>query len=193
MSLLEQLTQQLSGPELDQISRNLGVDREQTASAVGAALPLLIGALGRNSAKPQGASALHQALARDHDGGILDALGTFLQSPEAGNGIGILRHVLGPQQPRVERGLGQATGLDSAQIGKLLMMLAPIVLAALGRAQRKQGFDAGGLASILGAEKNRAEQRTPPGMLEALLDADGDGDVDLSDIARKGLGGLFGR
>ncbi|MEZ4653690.1 MAG: DUF937 domain-containing protein [Candidatus Eisenbacteria bacterium] len=193
MSLIDTLQQQLSGPVLDQIGHSLGTDRAKASTAVAAALPVLLGALGRNAADPRGADALHQAIARDHDGGLLDSLGPFLQAPESGAGAGILKHLLGARQPRVESGLGQAVGLDQNQMGKLLMTLAPIVLAALGKAQRKDGLDASALSSILGAERQKVETQGPAGLLGALLDSDGNGDVDLADIARKGLGGLFGR
>ena len=39
---------------------------------------MLTGALARNAAKPAGAASLDQALAKDHDGSILDKVGDFL-------------------------------------------------------------------------------------------------------------------
>ena len=54
-SLVEQLLAQLQGAPLQQIAQQLGTDTAQTQSAVSAALPLLLGALGNNAAQPQGA------------------------------------------------------------------------------------------------------------------------------------------
>ncbi|MFW6040185.1 MAG: DUF937 domain-containing protein [Gemmatimonadota bacterium] len=69
------------------------------------------------------------------------------------DGAGILEHVLGGRRRTVERGIGQASGLDVSQIAKLLPLLAPIVMAALGKLKRKEGLDAGGLAGddVLGS------------------------------------------
>ncbi len=80
-------------------------------------------------------------------------------------------------------------------VTKLLPMLAPVVMGALGRQKRQRGLDAGGLASMLGAERSDMERANPAaGMLGKLLDQDGDGSA-VDDIARLGkglLGGLFG-
>jgi hypothetical protein len=67
-SLAEDLFAQLQGAPLQQVSQQLGIGQMQASSAVSAALPLLLGALGRNTAQPQGAEALFGALQRNHDG-----------------------------------------------------------------------------------------------------------------------------
>src|SRR5690625_2989998 len=68
-SLTQQLFAQLQGAPMQQISSRLGIDEQQTSQAVGAALPLLMGALGKNASQPQGAQALLGALQKDHAGG----------------------------------------------------------------------------------------------------------------------------
>lgn len=191
-SLVEMLGKQLGGGAIGQISKMLGSDEKTTGSAVSAALPMLFSALARNSAKPDGAAALSSALEKDHDGSLLDNLGGFLGNPEAGPGAGILSHILGGKRPAVENGIGKATGMNAASVGKLLMTLAPIVMATLGRTKKESGMDASGIAGLLGQERAAAEQQAPRemGLFGKLLDADGDGDVDLSDIAKHGLGSL---
>src|SRR5690606_24611560 len=79
-SLTRQLFTQLQGAPMQQISQQLGLGEQQTSEAVGAALPLLLGALGRNASQPQGAQALLGALQKDHAGGgdITALLGTVL-------------------------------------------------------------------------------------------------------------------
>src|SRR5688572_22665569 len=57
-SLAEELFTQLQGAPLQQVSQQLGIGQMQTSGAVAAALPLLLGALGKNAAQPQGAEAL---------------------------------------------------------------------------------------------------------------------------------------
>ena len=196
-SIFDTLTQQLGGDTLKQISGMLGTDENTAGKATGAAVSVLLGALSRNAAKPEGAQALTQALAKDHDGSVLDNLGALIGSPDSGAGAGILGHVLGGQQRRVESGLSQATGLDSGSAGKLLAMLAPVVMGALGRQQRQGNMDAGAVAGMLNQESRTMEQRNPnaAGILGRLLDTDGDGDFDLGDMAKHGaglLGKLFG-
>lgn len=207
-SLTDQLFAQLSGAPMEQISSQLGVGQAQTAGAVSAALPLLLGALGRNASQPQGAEALFGALQNDFSGtgdlgGLLGAVLGGSQSRQT-NGAGILGHVFGGQQPRAEAGLGQATGLGSDKAGQLMKILAPIVLAFLAR-QMFQNKGSGALAqqdptaqllgSVLGQEQQQARSQggVGGGLLGAVLDQDGDGALGLGDILKIGGGLLGGR
>jgi hypothetical protein len=203
LDLMNLVNQELSGPRLSQMSRQLGISEEQTREALPAALAALTGGLAQNAAHPQGAQQLANALNKDHDGGLLDSLDGFLGGMGGGSGMGgmgggglgagaaILGHVFGQRQQRVEGNLGRATGLNPQTVASLLAMLAPIVMAYLGRQQRQKQLDPGGLAEVLGQERQRIEQvpqaRTGLG---ALLDRDGDGQImdDLANLA----GDLFG-
>jgi hypothetical protein len=188
------LGQQLGGQTLKQISGVLNADEKTTGNAISAALPTLLGALSRNASRPEGAQALHSALAKDHDGSVLDNLAGFLGNPQAGPGDGILRHVLGGRRQRVENGLSKSTGLDAGSVSKLLVTLAPMVMGALGKTQRSRGMDTQGLSQLLDGERREVEKRAPQemGLIGKLLDADSDGDVDFEDIAKRGLGALGG-
>jgi hypothetical protein len=192
-SITDLLTQQLTGNALSQISQQIGADEGTTGKAISAAVPLLISALARNSSQPEGAQALHQALARDHDGGILDDLTGFLGNTQSANGAGILRHVLGEQRGAVEQGLAQGAGLNTPAIGQLLEVVAPMVMGALGRTQQQQGLDANALSAFLGTQQQMAQASAPGmmGLLGNLLDADKDGSVidDLGRLAGKLFGG----
>lgn len=193
-SLIDVIAQQLGGDNLRKMSSQIGADEQATGSAVSAALPLLLKALARNASNDDGAHSLSRALTKDHDGSILDGLGDFLQNPQAGPGEGILGHVFGSRRPTIERGLSQSSGLDTANIGKLMGMLAPIVMGALGKAQRQENLDSRSLAGYLNKEQETLERKEPQtmGVLGKLLDADRDGDVDMGDLARHGFG-LLGK
>lgn len=195
-SILDMLSGQLGGSTLDLIGSRLGADRSQVEKAVPAALGSLMTGLARNAQSADGAGALAAALSKDHDGSILDDLSGVLSAPERGPGAGILGHVFGAKQEAVQSALGQSTGLDSASMGKLLTMLAPLVMGALGRKQRQGGLDPSGLGGLLRQEQHSAARQTPDlGMLGSLLDADGDGDIkdDVAKIGGSLLKGLLGR
>jgi len=188
MSLLDMLQQRLGGDAVNQISSKLGTDPASTRTAIAAALPMLVGALARNAQDPGKAGALANALGR-HDGSVLDDVAGYLGRGDTGDGDGILGHVLGGKKETVQTGLGQAAGLDPAKAGTLLAMLAPLVMGALGKAQREKGLDTGGLAGMLGSEQQRAADAAPGvmGMLSSFLDRDHDGSV-MDDI-----GGMLGK
>lgn len=209
--LTNDLLAQLQGAPLQQISRQLGIDQNQAAGAVSAALPLLMGALGKNASQPQGAEALFGALQKDHagGGGIGDLLGAVLGGAQSRqtDGAGVLGHIFGGQQARAEQSLGAATGLGGDRAGQLMKILAPIVMAYLAK-RMFSGNDGGSgqaaglgssnptadiLGAVLGQERQQVRQQggLAGGLLGAVLDKDGDGDVDLSDMLKLG-GGLLG-
>ena len=187
---------QIGDDFIQQVSQQVGAKPQQVNQAVSAGVPLLVSALARNASNTGGASALLGALDRDHDGSVLDDVIGFLGNSGSSPGEAILGHVLGGKKQGVEQAIGQASGLDMAQAGKILAMVAPLIMGALGKQKRQQGFDAGGLMDMLGGERQRVESQQPEvgGLLGKLLDQDGDGQIS-DDLAKAGmsvLGSLFG-
>ncbi|HEV8694750.1 MAG TPA: DUF937 domain-containing protein [Lysobacter sp.] len=184
-SLTDDLMSQLQGQPLAEIGQQLGLSGPQASDAVSAALPLLLGALGRNASQPQGAEALFGALQRDHAGvDISNVLGTVLGG--GGQGAEILGHIFGGGQNNASQGLGVASGLGGAQANSLLKILAPIVLAYLAKRMFAQGGanTPQALGRVLGQEQHQIRQQggLGGGLLGAVLDRDGDGDADFSDL-----------
>ena len=169
-ALTDELFAQLEGAPLQQISQQLGIGRTQAAGAVSAALPLLIGAMGKNASQPQGAEALFGALQRDHTGGGGD-LGSLLGMVLGGaqsrqtDGSGMLGHIFGGQQ-----GPGAAMGMAGG--GNPTAQVRGALLGQEQQQVRRQGGLGGGL-------------------LGAVLDQDGDGQLGLGDLLKIG-GGLLG-
>jgi len=211
-SLVSELMAQLQGAPMQQMAQQLGANSQQIQSAVGAALPLLLGALGNNAAKPQGAADLLGALQRDHGstmpqglgdlGGMLGSLlGGGAQNSAAssnggalGDGAAILGHIFGNSRQTAENGLGQATGLGQ-NAGQLLAMLAPIVMAFLANRVKSGGMDASSLGQTLEQERAQVQQQggMGGGLLDSLLDQNGDGKLDVGDLFKLGSSFLGGR
>ena len=202
-TLTDEIFSQLSRADVQQIGAQLGTGQAQTAGAIAAALPMILGAMGRNTAQPQGAEALLGALGRDHasGGGIGDILGAVLggQQGRQTDGLGQLGHIFGGQLPRAETGLGQATGLGGDKAQMLLKILAPIVMAYLakrmfgGGQQSAQAASPQVLGDILGRERQVQQQQggLGGGLLGAVLDQDGDGQLGLGDLLKMG-GSILG-
>ncbi len=201
-TITDDIYTQLEGQPLQKISQQLGIGPAQMAGAISAALPLLIGALGRNASQGDGANALYGALQKDHRGLYLgNVLGSVLGG--GGQGNDILGHIFGGRQPRAEQGLGQATGLGSDKAGMLLRVLAPIVMAYLAKRtfeQRPSGQgEAEATPQVLGRELGQEHQRVSQqgglggGLLGAVLDRDGDGQIGIGDLLKMGGEALGGR
>jgi len=186
------------------VAGQTGQSENKTAEVLGMAMPLLLGAMKKNTAEPQGAEGLMNALSSRHDGSILDNLGGLfgggVDSNVLDDGAGILGHVLGARQPKVENALSQKSGLDAATIANILKIAAPILMGFLGR-QKAQSHvsDANGLNTLLGSMLGGQPQQNQS-LIESLLDSDGDGSI-LDDVAgmvvgakskkKSGLGGLL--
>lgn len=203
-TMTDGLLSQLQGAPMAQIGQQIGLSPQQTTQAVAAALPLLMGALGRNAQQPQGAQALFGALQKDHQG--LD-LGSVLGSVLGGGGQGgsILGHIFGNRQPVADAGLGQVAGLPQDKANMLLKVLAPLVLAYLAKRMFDRRRDAAQDARAPGATTQDAQAPDPTpevlreelgreeaqvvqrdaglgGLLGAVLDRNRDGKVDVSDL-----------
>lgn len=191
MSLLDLLSDQLGDQEVAAISRQIGTDRAATSKAIAGALPMLVGALSKNTQNGAGAESLLGALQRDHDGSALDNLTELIGSQGGAAGAGILKHVLGGRQGAAESGLSQIAGIDPASAANLLKILAPIVMGSLGKMQRQSGTSATDLSKMLQGESSRAAGSPVGDLLTSLLDSDGDGSVldDLGGLASRFLKG----
>lgn len=175
------------------MSNQVGLNKDQTKSALAGALPTILTALQGNSQSKLGQRQLSNALDRDHDGSLLDNLSGFLDNPAAANGAGILKHALGSRRTEVEGMLSQKTGVNAGGIGKILTIAAPLVMAYLGKQKKQSNVQSNGIggliSSFLGGGDNNSSS---------------DNGLDIGDIAsmfinnKKGgiagfLGGLLGR
>ena len=118
----------------------------------------------------------------------------------AGGGLGniggaILGHIFGDRQDRATENLGQASGIGGQNAGQLMAMLAPMVMAALAKLVQSRGMGANDLGQALGQEQQQIQKSGGGGLLNSILDRDGDGDVDASDLMQAGLSAInmFGR
>ncbi|MEZ4984687.1 MAG: DUF937 domain-containing protein [Saprospiraceae bacterium] len=204
MDLTSLIQSQLSDGLIDQLSQQLGgVDKEKTVAASTGILSTLLGAMARNASTPQGASALNNALDRDHDGSILnDVIGmvtgqSSAPNPRATNGSGILEHILGSRQSGAVDMISKMSGLEAGKTGDLMAMLAPMVMGMLGKAKRENNLDASGISDVLGGFAKQQQGSNPAmSLITGFLDADGDGSI-MDDVAgmlgKSLLGGLFKR
>lgn len=189
--LLGTLMNMFSGNGLTQLSEKAGVDKKSTGKALTAILPSLIHALGRNSSSPEGAESLTNALKKDHDGSILDDVLGALQGSDGSSGLGILGHIFGKKQPAVETGLSKTTGIDTAAIGKIMSLVAPFLMGALGKTRQKNQLGANNINSLLLNENKNLSRRSKKKLSPILqfIDQDGDGEV-TDDLLNIGIGFL---
>ncbi|MBX2829297.1 MAG: DUF937 domain-containing protein [Flavobacteriaceae bacterium] len=206
--ILDLLNSDMGRQIISGVSNETNQPADKTASVLQMGLPILMGAMKRNAATPEGADGLLGALNGKHDGSILNDLGGLfgggVDQTVKDDGMGILGHVLGGSQNNVANALSNKSGMDSGSVMKILQVAAPILLGFLGKQQRQQNVSSqSGIGDLLGGLMGGgSSQPKQQSLIESILDGDGDGSV-IDDVAgillsgggnkkSGGLGGLLG-
>ena len=190
---LEGIIGLLGSQNLEKLTSQIGGTEGQVKNGLEAALPAMLAALNKNTGTEKGAEALNNALEK-HDGSILNNLSGYLSNPDLKDGTGILNHLFGNQTTNVANAISQSSGLDTNGSMKMLQMLAPIVLGALGQQKKENNLDAGGLnalTSMLSGTLGGNEKASGiMGLVTNMMDANKDGNV-VDDIMGM-VGNFFG-
>lgn len=189
--------------DMDRLAEQLGTDRGTAEQATRQALPVLLGTLAGNARQDGGADQIASAIQRDHDGSILEG-DDVLKAVDPQDGEKILGHMFGGRQGEVVQALGATSQGSGSLFSKLLPMLAPLVMAWLGKRMGGQSGGGGGglggvLSDLLGGEveNERSSQPDLGGLLDVLTKGGGSGGSGLDDLLGGlgrggGLGGLLG-
>jgi len=165
--ILETVQQQLTPSTVSQIAQQIGVDPATAQQAVTAALPVVLGGMASSASDPAGAAAIHEEA--DNHAGILGSLGNLIPGGSSGmlgglasmigsGGLGgLLGNVLGQNHAAVQDGVTQASGLDPQRAKQLMMILVPIVLAAIAHHKRASNLDASQIAPSLQNDAKTAQ------------------------------------
>ena len=187
-SILDFLDSETGKQFVQKSSKEINENPDKVKSALGMALPMMLGAMKKNSRSENGAENLNKALENDkHDGSILDRLKEANLNGLLGEGSGILGHIFGGKEQQIEEAVSSSSGIDTSKIAKLLKMAAPVVMGILGNQKRKDKVGTGGISDLLGSVLGSGSSHDQS-LLETLMDADGEGNV-AKDIAGKLLGG----
>jgi len=148
-----------AGLPIGDIAAKLGVDEATARKAVDDALPALLAGMGANATDPAGAASLEKAV-KSHDPALVEG-GVNLADVDEDDGRKIVKNVFGTNTDQVVTALDTKDGGGGGNlIGKLLPILAPIVMAWLAKqftkkqepaASGEDGAGAGGgIGDILG-------------------------------------------
>ena len=171
INLVSLIMQFLTPDMIGRIASALGVDRNNTQTAIGAAVPGLLAGLCGVATQPGGAQKMVDA-ARQQTGGLgsfANMIGASSQSSLVEKGSQILSSLLGGRdQTALAGAVGKYAGLGQSASGSLLGMLAPIVMGTIGQQQGARSLDAGGIASLLSSQKDNIAAALPAGFANML-------------------------
>jgi hypothetical protein len=193
MNILETILSANGGRAVDDLGNNLGLDSQQTRSAIESLLPALAGAMATNVAKPGGLEGLQNALTRGGHSRYLENPAQVVQPDAVRDGNGILGHLLGSKDVsrQLANGASSQTGIGADVLKRMLPMVASLAMGALAqRATRTPDGSVqlnppsgGGLMDMLGPLLGGSGGGLG-GMLGGTQSTGGIGDL---------LGGLFKR
>jgi Bacterial protein of unknown function (DUF937) len=190
LNLVELVKNQLAGGVLAKLPELLGTNQTTANTAVNAAVPTLLAALGSTASSRDGARNIQSTL-DSFDTRVLD---NIPQSLSGGGtsllniGTSLLSSLFGSGIVSSLSGiLSRFAGMDSGKSSSLLSLLAPIVLGILKN--RTQGMGADGLARLLEEQKPNIVNAMPIGLSSALQGVQGMGGI--ADWARSTIGSAY--
>lgn len=112
------------------------------------------------------------------------------------DGLGILMHLLGNKTTNAVDMVTNLSGMDRNKTSRLMIMLAPMVLAALGKMKKQQNLNPDDLTNVIqNTVKEQEQNQANPTMslITKFLDKDGDGKIkeELAGIGMKVLKNFF--
>ena len=187
VNLVSLIMQFLTPDMIGRIASALGLDRNNTQTAIGAAVPGLLAGLSGVAAQPGGAQKLVDAVKQQTGtlGNYAGMIGGASQSSLIEKGSQILSSLLGGRdQTALAGAVGKYAGLSQSASGSLLGMLAPVVMGTIGQQSGMRSLDASGIASLLSSQKDSIAAALPSGFANLL---GGTGLLDsLGGLARAG-------
>jgi hypothetical protein len=144
-----------------QIAAKLGVDEAEVNSAVKTLVPVLVGGLQQNAQDPDAAGKIENVASNHAASGLLDGGVSVDQVDEADGSKAVARIFGGNDTSQVSSALASGGAGNSDLLKQLLPILAPIVLAYIGKQltknqapvepQAQSTAGGGGLGDVLGS------------------------------------------
>ncbi|MFN3489212.1 MAG: DUF937 domain-containing protein, partial [Emticicia sp.] len=181
MDLLGLVKEQLTSSIVSKIGSFLGESTENTSSALGSALPAILGGVMQKASTTQGASDLVNTIKTGgYDGSVLENLGGLLNDAKRTStleslGSGFLGNIFGDKLDALSGFISKASGIKTGSASSLLSLAAPILMNVLGKQVTSQNMSTSGLASLLMSQKDAVKAALPAG-IGNVLKVDGLGD-----------------
>jgi OmpA-OmpF porin, OOP family len=173
MNLIEMLKDQVTGQVLSQVASHIGESEANTKSALGAALPAILGTIANKAGAGNGAADIFNMIKNGgHDGSVLDNLAGNLGgggiSSLLGSGSGIIGSLLGGKAGMIADLIANFSGVKKSSSSSLLSMAAPLLMGVLGKQVTSQGLNASGLANLLAGQGDFIKKALPASISSAM-------------------------
>lgn len=185
MEMFQMIMSQLKNGGITEIAEKLGVSPLQAEKAAHGALPSLMTALANKSKSANATDNDHGFLSlldKNKDGSVMDDIMALVAKGGANSGdvTSLVSSILGGKSDKVVNELSKSSGINPAQAGGLLSMIAPLIMQTLSKSKTEGGLDLTGVSTLLNTQKGKAQEKAKEsgmGGLLDMLDADKDGSV----------------
>jgi Bacterial protein of unknown function (DUF937) len=169
-NLVSLIMQFLTPDMIGRIAAALGLERNNTQTAIGATVPALLAAFSKTATQPGGSQKLVDVTRQWTGtlGNFANVLGTGGQASLAEKGTQMLSALLGGRdQNALAQAVAKFAGLGQGPASSLLGMLAPVVMGTIGQ-QQGQSLNASSVASLLANQKDNIAAALPTGLSNLL-------------------------
>ncbi|WP_175986851.1 DUF937 domain-containing protein [Microbacterium tenebrionis] len=177
---------------IDDIAAKLGVSPAEASKAVEQGGAVLLSGLAKNAQTEEGSAAIQSALRR-HEGATSVQKVDDVDQTDGGK---IVKHVLGDDAEQVAAKLNSSDKTPGIDFGKLLPILAPIIMGLIANKNKSaDGSSGGGLSDIIGGllgGGNAGGASSGGGLGDILGGVLGGGSSSGAGGVGDILGGLFG-
>jgi outer membrane protein OmpA-like peptidoglycan-associated protein len=183
---MAQLMNAFGGDTLNGVASMLGESSASTQTALGGALPALVGGLVNQASTPTQANALLDLMKRSKlDAGPFTDPSTALRAPDGmqvlmSAGRPLMNSLFGGRSGGIADWVSSLSGVSRSSSSSLLAMALPLVLGQIGKYVSGAGWNASSLMGFLGEQKGFL--RDAPAGLASVLNA-GDTEVKRPAVA----------
>lgn len=156
------------------VAKHLREPGTSTRAALGAAVPALLAGLLQQGSTPAGAAELQRRVNDAHiDIGLTGNIRSWLDDgPKMAGllslGSSLVSWLFGTRTGNVAEAIASASGMAMSSVSTLLALATPAVFALLKRYLSQNRLDAGGLASLLAAQRDNLRTQLDEGVSRAL-------------------------
>lgn len=170
LNLLELITTGLSGENIGKMAALLGEETSSVKGSLGAvAASIMSGLMNKASATGGAHEIFSQLNAGGFNGDFLNKYGSMLAVGSSTaelqkTGSSLISFLFGRKSDDLGKVIASSTGLAKSSASSLLGMMAPFVMAVLGKQAASDNLDSEGLANLLHAQKNAVQNVAPSGL-----------------------------
>ena len=173
INLLDMVKQQVMGSVAEKAASLLGESPAATSKALSAALPAVLGGVANQCTTISGAENLLKMFSGgQHDGSILDSVGSLLGGGSATQGLmsagsSIVSSLFGNKVGGITDFLASHAGIKSSSASSLMSLAAPLIMGSIGK-QMGGGSSVSSLMSLLSSQVPNIAAALPAGMGSVL-------------------------